>query len=440
MSNIPEYSVSELSFSIKKSLETKFNRVRVRGEVSGLTKAKSGHLYFNLKDEDALLSSIIWRGKALYLDVLPEEGLEILAVGKVSTYSPRSNYNFIVDTIKIAGEGAILKVIEDRKKKLKKLGYFENSIKKKLPKFPKAIGIITSSSGVVIEDMKKKIKERLPSKILLWPVSVQGQFADQEISDAINGFNQRDYKPDVLIVARGGGSLEDLLAFNSEKVAEAIFGSKIPVISAVGHETDFSISDLVADVRASTPTAAADLVVPDRNELLKKLNNLASIYDTAIENHLNMKQYRLDSNSGKILNPDSLIKNLNLKILNEYSKIKNYFDNYFRNFEHLVKNLNIIEPKNKLENNKNKILNLNKFFLKGINGLLDKKSILIKNQIKILQSSSHERWLEKGFVLIKDDNNRLIKNVKSIKKNEDILIYFKDGKANAKVVNVFKKI
>ena len=275
---------------------------------------------------------------------------------------------------------------------------------------------------------------------MLWPVSVQGQFADQEISDAINGFNQRDYKPDVLIVARGGGSLEDLLAFNSEKVAEAIFGSKIPVISAVGHETDFSISDLVADVRASTPTAAADLVVPDRNELLKKLNNLASIYDTAIENHLNMKQYRLDSSSGKILNPDSLIKNLNLKILNEYSKIKNYFDNYFRNFEHLVKNLNIIEPKNKLENNKNKILNLNKFFLKGINGLLDKKSILIKNQIKILQSSSHERWLEKGFVLIKGDNNRLIKNVKSIKKNEDILIYFKDGKANAKVVNVFKKI
>ncbi len=164
MSNIPEYSVSELSFSIKKSLETKFNRVRVRGEVSGLTKAKSGHLYFNLKDEDALLSSIIWRGKALYLDVLPEEGLEILAIGKVSTYSPRSNYNFIVDTIKIAGEGAILKVIEDRKKKLKKLGYFENSIKKKLPKFPKAIGIITSSSGVVIEDMKKKNKRKTSIK------------------------------------------------------------------------------------------------------------------------------------------------------------------------------------------------------------------------------------------------------------------------------------
>ncbi len=355
MSNIPEYSVSELSRSIKSSLESKFNRVRVKGEISGLTKANSGHVYFSLKDEDALLSSIIWRSRASVLEVLPEEGLEVIALGKISTYMPRSNYNFIIENIKFAGEGALLKAVEERKKKLKALGYFELSKKKEIPFIPKTIGIITSPTGAVIEDMKKKIKERYPSNILLWPVAVQGPKSEHDIQKAIKGFNIMKRKPDVIILARGGGSLEDLIAFNSEEVAKAIFDSNIPLISAVGHETDFSISDLVADIRASTPTAAADLVVPERIELIKKVETTCNFLKKNIENSLNIKHYSLDNICNKLLDPKRHIKILENKVSDEFIKIEIFFSNYFKKFEYLLKSLSVMDPNKKILEYKNNI-------------------------------------------------------------------------------------
>ena len=310
MSNIPEYSVSEISTNIKNSLEAQFSRVKIKGEISGLTRANSGHFYFNLKDTEANLASIIWRGRANFLEIMPEEGLEVVALGKISTYMPRSNYNFIIENISFAGEGALLKIIEQRKKKLQKLGYFDEKNKKNLPYVPNSIGIITSSTGAVIEDMKKRIKERFPSNILLWPVAVQGNNADNEIENAILGFNTLKSKPDVIILARGGGSLEDLMSFNSEKVAHAIFNSVIPIISAVGHETDFSISDLVSDYRASTPTAAADIVVPDKEELWKKIELLSENNKNYIDGLKNLKKLKLDTYDAKFVDPHIFLTGL----------------------------------------------------------------------------------------------------------------------------------
>ena len=433
MSNIPEYSVSELSHSIKTSLESKFNRVKVKGEISGFTKANSGHLYFNLKDEGALLSSIIWRSRVTLLDVMPEEGIEVIALGRISTYMPRSNYNFIIDNIKVAGEGALLKIIEERKKKLKLLGYFDEEIKKEIPFLPKTIGIITSPTGAVIEDMKKKIKERYPSNILLWPVAVQGPKSENDIVKAIQGFNCIKKKPDVIILARGGGSLEDLLAFNSEEVAKAIFNSNIPLISAVGHETDFSISDFVADIRASTPTAAADLVVPERVELHKKVETAFIFLKKNIENNLNMKYFKLDNTCNKLLNPKLHISLLENKVSDQFVKFEIFFNNYFKNFENLLKALNLIDPYKKLKERRSSFKSLSKYFTQNSQTLLDKKKTTLDNQIKILNSCSYERWLEKGFVVVKDMNNNLVKKMEKLKNNESIIIKFSDGPVEARI-------
>ena len=213
MSNIPEYSVSEISTNIKHSLENQFNRVKIKGEISGLTRANSGHFYFNLKDEEANLASIIWRGRANFLEIKPEEGLEVVALGKISTYMPRSNYNFIIENISFAGEGALLQLIEQRKKKLQKLGYFDENNKKKLPYIPNIIGIITSPTGAVIEDIKKRIKERFPSNILLWPVAVQGNNAEQEIESAILGFNSLKKKTRCYYFSKGRRKLRGFNEF-----------------------------------------------------------------------------------------------------------------------------------------------------------------------------------------------------------------------------------
>ena len=438
MSNIPEYRVSEISISIKNNLETQFSRIRIKGEVSGLTKANSGHFYFNLKDETALLSSIIWRSKVHMLDVSPEEGMEIVALGKISTYMPRSNYNFIIENIKIAGEGALLKIIEERKKKFKALGYFDLSTKKSIPYLPNYIGIITSSTGAVIEDMKKKIKDRFPSKIILWAVPVQGPKSEKSIAGAIEGFNSMNIKPDVIILARGGGSLEDLMPFNSEIIANAIYKSDIALISAVGHETDFTIADMVSDLRASTPTAAADLVVPNREELAKKINNLINNKKNYLENILNMKSYKLDSFSSKILEPKKYILTFQEKVAAESLKIKNYFFNYFRAVEKSINNINLVYSQKKILDLKNKLSKNLNYFNKSFINFIDKKNSILDTQIEILKSCSYERWLEKGFVIIKDTDNNLIKTVNSLKKNKELIIRFSDGKAETKVTKVSK--
>lgn len=276
VSNAPELSVSELAGSIKRTVEEAFGRVRVRGELGRVTIARSGHCYLDLKDDRAVINSIIWKGTMSRLTLRPEEGMEVIAEGKVSTYPGRSNYQLIIDRMELAGEGALMALLEKRKKTLAAEGLFAEERKRDLPFMPRVIGVVTSPTGAVIRDILHRISDRFPVHVLVWPVLVQGDKAAEQIAAAINGFNLLDGfpRPDTLIVARGGGSLEDLWCFNEEVVARAAANSKIPLISAVGHETDWTIIDYVADRRAPTPTGAAEIAVPVRDDWLETLADL----------------------------------------------------------------------------------------------------------------------------------------------------------------------
>ena len=273
-SNLPEITVSELAAALKRTVEEAYPYVRLRGEISGYKGPhSSGHVYFSLKDENARIEAVIWRGVFGRLRFKPEEGLEVIATGKVTTYPSASKYQIVIDRLEPAGVGALMALLEERKKKLQAEGLFAEERKKPLPYLPRVVGVITSPTGAVIRDILHRLADRFPRHVLIWPVRVQGETCAPEVVAAIEGFNSlkpggRIPRPDVLIVARGGGSLEDLWGFNEESVARAAAASKIPLVAAVGHETDFTLIDLVADRRAPTPTAAAEMIVPVRAELV----------------------------------------------------------------------------------------------------------------------------------------------------------------------------
>ena len=267
--NLPEYTVSEISQALKRTVEQSYARVRIRGEISGFTRAGSGHRYMALKDESAVIDAICWRGTSLGVE--PEDGLEVIVSGRLTTYPGRSKYQVVIEAMEVAGEGALLKLLEERRRKFIEEGLFDEDRKKELPYLPDVIGVVTSPTGAVIRDILHRLRERFPRHVLLWPVQVQGESAAGQIAAAIEGFNALGQgpipRPDVLIVARGGGSLEDLWAFNEEVAVRAAAASEIPLISAVGHETDVTLIDFASDRRAPTPTAAAEIAVPVRAEL-----------------------------------------------------------------------------------------------------------------------------------------------------------------------------
>ncbi|NMM45398.1 exodeoxyribonuclease VII large subunit [Rhodospirillaceae bacterium KN72] len=274
--NIQELSVSELSNALKRTVEDAYSYVRVRGEISGFKRAASGHLYMALKDQDAVLDAVCWRGSASKLMARPEDGLEVIATGRLTTYPGRSKYQIVIEQIELAGEGALLKLLEERKRRLAEEGLFDPDRKKPIPFLPQVIGVVTSPTGAVIRDILHRLADRFPRHVLLWPVLVQGEGAAAQVAAAIDGFNRLTPdgpipRPDVLIVARGGGSLEDLWGFNEEIVVRAAAASTIPLISAVGHETDTTLIDFASDRRAPTPTAAAEMAVPVRADLLADL-------------------------------------------------------------------------------------------------------------------------------------------------------------------------
>ena len=271
--NTPEFSVSDLSNALKRTVEDAFSFVRVRGEISGFKRASSGHMYLALKDDKAVIDGVCWRGQAGKLGLVPEDGMEVIVTGRLTTFPGRSKYQIVIETMEVAGEGALLKLLEERKKKLAAEGLFDPERKKPIPFLPDVIGIVTSPTGAVIRDIMHRLRDRFPRRVLLWPVLVQGQGAAEQVAEAVRGFNDllpygQIPRPDVLIVARGGGSLEDLWGFNEEVVARAVAESDIPVISAVGHETDTTLIDFVSDLRAPTPTGAAEKAVPVRGELI----------------------------------------------------------------------------------------------------------------------------------------------------------------------------
>jgi exodeoxyribonuclease VII large subunit len=277
--NAGEFTVSELAGALRRTLEDAYGYVRVRGEISGFKRAASGHFYFSMKDAGACIDAVCWRLTAQRLTFKPEDGLEVVASGRITTYPSRSKYQLVVDRLAPAGVGALMALLEERRKQLAAEGLFAAERKRPLPFLPEVIGVVTSPTGAVIRDILHRLAERFPRRVLLWPVLVQGEFAAEQVAAAIEGFNRLGPggpvpRPDVLIVARGGGSLEDLWAFNEERVVRAAAASAIPLISAIGHETDTTLIDHAADQRAPTPTAAAELAVPVRAELGQRLGQL----------------------------------------------------------------------------------------------------------------------------------------------------------------------
>ena len=394
MKNIPEFSVSEITSLTKNILEENFERVRIRGEVSKI-KENKGHLYFSLKDENFVLNAICWSSAVPLLQVFPEEGMEVVAEGKITTYakSSISSYQIKVDQIELQGEGALLKLIEQRKKKLQAEGYFDEVHKKPIPFIPSKIGIITSPTGAVIMDIINRVTDRYPTHLLIYPISVQGNKSAGEIIEGIEFFNKK-INVDTIIIARGGGGAEDLISFNDEKVVKAAFASKIPIISAIGHETDFTLLDFVADYRASTPTAAAEKAVPEKNNLTEKIFAL-------------QKQ---------------LISGFNL-FLKEKDK----------NIYQLVKSLNINNLKNLIREKKEKIKSFDKSLVNLLKNKFKYFQLNLNSIFSRLNSLDTNRILKRGFSIVRDLNNNLVYKKDHANKNNDIVIELSDGKIKAKI-------
>ena len=394
MKNIPEFSVSEITSLTKNILEENFDRVRIRGEVSKI-KENKGHLYFSLKDENFVLNAICWSSAVPLLQVFPEEGMEVVAEGKITTYakSSISSYQIKVDQIELQGEGALLKLIEQRKKKLQAEGYFNDEHKKPIPFIPNKIGIITSPTGAVIMDIINRVQDRYPTHLLIYPISVQGNKSAGEIIEGIEFFNKK-INVDTIIIARGGGGVEDLLSFNDENVVKAAFASKIPIISAIGHETDFTLLDFVADYRASTPTAAAERAVPEKNNLIAKIFALHK----------------------------QLISSFNL-FLKEKDK-----DIY-----QLAKSLNINNLKNFIREKKDKIKSYEKSFSNLLKDKFKYYQLNLNNIFSRLNSLDTNKILKRGFSIIRDINNNVIYKKNHAHKNGDVIIELSDGKIKAKI-------
>ena len=310
--NTPEYSVSELSGAVKRTIEGEFGHVRVRGELGRVSRPRSGHVYLDLKDDKSVISGVMWKGVAARQQTQPEEGMEVIATGRMTTFPGQSKYQIVIEEIRPAGAGALMAMLEKRKAQLQAEGLFAADLKKRLPYLPDVIGVVTSPSGAVIRDILHRLRERFPRRVLIWPVAVQGASCAPEVARAIEGFNRMTPggklpRPDLLIVARGGGSVEDLWGFNEEIVARAAAASEIPVISAVGHETDTTLIDFVADRRAPTPTAAAELAVPVRLDLLGTVGDHGARMTRAMGQRLETRGQRLRDLGRALPRPEELL-------------------------------------------------------------------------------------------------------------------------------------
>lgn len=417
--NIPEYSVTEISRSIKDILDDTFGYVKVRGEISGLKQAASGHVYLNLKDESAVINGIIWKSNVSKIGFQPKDGLEVVCKGKLTTgfsdrYPGRSDYSIHIDSLMPAGEGALMALLEERKKKFAMAGFFEQNNKKEIPQFPNTIGVITSPTGAVLKDILHRIEERYPCNVLLWPTPVQGEDASELISEAIKGFNLLDakeiQKPDVIIVARGGGSIEDLWPFNEENIIHAVYDSVIPIISAVGHETDTTLIDFVSDLRAPTPTAAAELSTPVRIELLQTVKSFQKKLDQLIK-----------------YNFDEKIKNYKLVQQRLPVSLRLFINFLQSSFSNISSKLNIQILREQLKTNSNKIMNSSKRMNHAQSQYLKTISDKVINLNKLVESLSYKSVINRGYAVIRNSENISIKSKKDILEDDKINIELKDG-------------
>ena len=423
--NIPEYSVTEISKSIKQVLDDTFGYVRVRGEISGLKQAASGHVYLNLKDESAIINGIIWKSNVSRLSFQPHDGLEVICKGRLTTgysdrYPGRSDYSIHIDSLMPAGEGALMALLEQRKKKFAASGLFDQIHKKHIPEYPHRIGVITSPTGAVIQDILHRIEERYPLNVILWPVPVQGDDSSELITQAIRGFNNNDIeesiKPDVIIVARGGGSIEDLWAFNEENIVNAVFESKIPIISAIGHETDTTLIDLVSDLRAPTPTAAAEFVTPVKSELYEVVRKAQKELDQNIEFSIDEKKQHFKLVDHKLpANLKLFINTLNSNFLTISSRL---------NTEILREQL-----KSKIDTLNNYSNRIRISSRQYISSRIEK----INSVSKLIESLSYKSVINRGYAVIRNSNKKPVQKISDILIDNEINIELKDGILEGKI-------
>ena len=438
--NIPEYEVSQFNRLFKEVVETNFDYVRIRGEISELKNAASGHLYLTLKDKDSVLNATIWKQKKNYIQFNPEVGMDVIVTGKISTYAKSiSTYSINIDKLELAGEGALLKLIEDRKKKLESQGIFDDIHKKKIPYLPKKIAVITSPTGSVIHDIINRIKERCPTNIDIWPVAVQGAVAAENIINAIKGFHNLAYnlKPDLIIIARGGGSTEDLMPFNDENLALAVHYSTIPIISAVGHETDTTLVDYVSDLRVSTPTAAAEKAVPMLIELEQAVSSTAQRLNYALDNNFNNVNKNLLNLSKFLKEPIFIISSFKdkFKLVTESltKEWKNLFQENFNKLDYC--SLLLRAPHINLNNNKTYLSNTIKNFNRSINDTIYYQKKELNKFIRLLDSNSVSGTLNKGYSIVRK-SKKIINKADLINSEDLINIQFIDKVVELKIKKI----
>lgn len=438
--NQPVYSINEISGAIKRMLEDNFGVIRLRGEVSGWRGAhSSGHAYFSLKDDKSVINAICWRGVLSKLQHKPEEGLEVIATGRISAYNGK--YQVIIEHIEPAGAGALMALLEKRRKELAAEGLFDEQRKQPLPFMPQTIGVVTSPTGAVIRDILHRIEDRFPAHVLVWPVAVQGEGAAEQIAAAIDGFNspslpceptashmehssrlvppadgtqKPSLRPDIIIVARGGGSIEDLWPFNEEIVVRAAANSSIPLISAVGHETDTTLIDYVSDKRAPTPTAAAEMTVPVRAELQRSVHDLGTRLRIVASRMFEHNTQRLDDWSQRL---QAALPTL---------------------LERKQQQLNIciakLQPRllfADIKNQQKQIADIQVRVQLSLTNTINRHQEKLRHLSALLESVNYQRVLERGFALVKGTNDDLITTAKDTKNQKEITIQFKDGSMKA---------
>lgn len=440
-SNSVELSVSELSRALKRAVESQFGYVRVRGEISRFTRAASGHCYWRLKDDSAVLDAVMWKGQAAHLNFKPEEGVEVICTGKLSTYPGRSNYQIIVESMEIAGEGALMAMLEARKKALAAEGLFDNERKKALPFLPRHIAVVTSPTGAVIRDILHRLSDRFPRRVTVWPVLVQGEGAEKQVVNAIQRFDamQGDDRPDLLIVARGGGSLEDLMAFNEEAVVRAVASCSIPVISAVGHETDTTLCDYAADRRAPTPTAAAEMAVPVRRELLAET---ASLWSRLIRVTSRARAFRRDRLTGLargLPRPANLLDLPRQRLDGAGDRLpRALMAGVQRQRHRLEVTSQPLRPQLLLRQpteGRQMIARLSARMARATQPMMRQRRDRLTLAAKMLRALSYQGVLDRGFALVEGGDGAPVRSADALRLGDDVSLVFADGKRVAQITD-----
>ena len=444
--NVSEFTVSDLAGAIKRALEEGFGYVRLRGEISGFRgQHASGHCYFGLKDDKAKIEAVVWKTTWARLKVKPEEGMEVVVQGRVTTYPGSSKYQIVIESLEPAGVGALMALIEERKRKFAAEGLFEEARKKPRPYLPRLVGIITSPTGAVIRDMLHGFSERFPTRVIVWPVRVQGETCAAEVAAAIAGFNAflpggRFARPDILIVARGGGSLEDLWGFNEEIVVRAVAASRIPVISAVGHETDWTLIDLVADARAPTPTKAAEWAVPKYAELAESTEKFGGRLTTAARRSLQSARTHLKAAARGLPRLEDIIALPRQRFdACEKRLARALLANTRAHHTRYVRTASRLRPgpiRQHIAICGERIRTAQARAGQALLNRLAARRDRLESSGKLLASLSYQGVLQRGFVLVRDSDGRMVREAANLHAGDALELEFRDGRVDAETRSV----